>query len=90
MQMYPAYKPLDVLEEYAITFFSLLNEGYRMRYRHYLMMVSVISAPNMKEEHRKSFIKQLEWAGNDPSDILGTDTNGDDGIDDLKKMFRKL
>lgn len=68
--MYPAYKPRDVLEEYALTFFSMLNEGYRQMYEHYYMMAQLALIPMLKDNDRKKFMKQLEWASKPPSDIL--------------------
>lgn len=88
--MYPTYRPLDVMNEYAITFFSLLNEGYKLKYRHYTMLAQLISIPHMKDEHRNKLMKQLEFASSDPDDILKTDVQSNDGMADLKEMFRKL
>jgi len=70
MRMYPSYKLRDVLEEYAICFFTLLNEGYRQQYRHYQMLAQLSDLPHMDKSQRASFYENLKWASIDPSDIL--------------------
>lgn len=70
MQMYPAYKLCDVLDEYAVTFFALLNEGYRLKYANALLQGQLNDLPNMKDADRKKFYQQLEWASQHPGDIL--------------------
>lgn len=70
MRMYPAYKLRDVLEEYAITFYALLNEGYRLRYGDYQMLSRIADLPYMDKSDRQQFYKNLEWASTHPSDIL--------------------
>ena len=70
MRMYPAYKLRDVLNEYAITFFALLNEGYRLKHADYLMLAQISDLPNMEQKGRSKFYKNLEWASKHPSDIL--------------------
>lgn len=70
MQMYPAYKRSDVLAEYAITFFALLNEGYRKKYKNYQMLAQLSDLPKMAKTDRETFYRQLEWAATHPSDIL--------------------
>lgn len=74
--MYPAYKRRDVLEEYAITFFALLNEGYRIKARHYQMLAQISDLPSLKELDRKTIYRTLEWAATDPSDILKPSSQG--------------
>lgn len=86
MRMYPAYKLRDVLDEYAITFFTLLAEGYRYQYRHYYNLVNVFSVPYMEDDDRKEFIRNLEWATQEPSDILKP-SDDYSGIEDLKRML---
>lgn len=87
--MYPSYKVRDVLNEYAITYYAMLNEGYRQRYEHYNMLATIASIPIMRVEAINELMKQLEWATKDPSDILSS--SGDsDGIADLKKMLGKI
>lgn len=76
MQMYPAYRLRDVLDEYAITFFSLLNEGYRQRFEHYLMLAQLNDLPHMDKLQRRKFYKHLEWASMHPSDILKPRSKG--------------
>lgn len=70
MQMYPAYKLRDVLNEYAVIFFTLLNEGYRLRYAHYMMLSQIADLPGLDKENRKKFYRNLEWASTHPADIM--------------------
>jgi len=86
MGMYPAYKLSDVLNEYAVTFFTLLSEGYKRQAHRDLMAANVASVPHMDTAGREAFIRNLEWATKDPDDILGlNDSTGT--IDDLRKML---
>lgn len=90
MRMYPRYTVKDVLNEYAITFFTMLNEGYRLQNQHYLMMSQVISVPHMKDDARAGFMRQLEWAIKDPSDILKPDDDDSAGIKSVANLFKKV
>lgn len=76
MQMYPAYKLRDVLDEYAITFFALLNEGYRIRFKNYQILAQISDLPHADKSNRDTFYRNLEWATQDPSDILKTNSDG--------------
>lgn len=87
MQMYPSYRLRDVLDEYAITFFSLLNEGYRQRFKHYDMLGRLADLPYMNKEQRFQFYKSLEWASTHPSDILKTSGKGADD-DQIEKLLK--
>lgn len=81
MLMYPAYTAATVLDMYAISFMSLLNEGYRKRFKHYQMLAQISDLPQMDETHRDEFYRNLEWAATDPSDILkpsGTGSTDDE------------
>ncbi len=86
MQMYPAYKLADVMDEYAITFFALLNEGVRMRYRNYQMLATISDLPYMKAEKRAEIYNDLRWASTHPSDILNKDGAGSSDAD-IKKLM---
>lgn len=86
MLMYPSYRLRDVLDEYAITFFALLEEGYRQKHKHYQMMANIVSLPYVDSEARAKFNKTLQWATQDPSDILN-DEGDETAISDLKKML---
>lgn len=88
--MYPSYKLQDVLDEYAVTFYSLLETGYRQRFAHYQMLAQIASVSIMKDEMRQEFMRQLEWASKEPSDILNIDDGADDGMEDVKQLFRKI
>lgn len=86
--MYKGYTVRTVMDEYAITFFTMLNNGYRQQMERYKMLASIASVPHMKDEDRKDFMRQLEYAATDPSDILDTEGLDDySGLDKLKEMF---
>lgn len=85
MQMYPAYKLDDVLNEYALVFFALLNEGYRLKYQEYLILSNISLVPHGTENSRKAFLRQLQWAAQDPSDILKPSEGSPE--QDIKKIL---
>lgn len=88
MHFYPAYKRVDVMEEYAKTFFSLLSEGYRKQNREYLMLARIALLPHIKKDARTKFIKTLEYASKDPADILRTGNNNQ--ATDMNKVRKVL
>lgn len=88
MRFYPAYKRVDVMEEYAKTFFSLLSEGYRRQSRDYLMQARIILLPHIKKDARNKFIKTLEYASKDPADILRLGNNNQ--ATDMNKVKKVL
>lgn len=89
--MYPGYKNVRaVLDEYASTFFVLLAEGYRIRYKNYQMLTNIAMLPNAEDpETRTQFIEHLSVATTDPRDILNLDTDINDtsGIDLLRSIL---
>jgi len=88
--MYPGYKrPQDVLNEYAIVYFALLNEGYRQRNQDYLMLANITAIPRMESESANKFLKQLEWAAREPGDILKPSENAAT-TEQLKKFFGNI
>ena len=87
MQMYKGYKLRDVMDEYAIAFFTLLEQGYRLKLEEYRMQVNIISSPHMKEQDRKDLVRSLEQGATDMRDILTTDADDYSGLDDLRQMF---
>lgn len=87
MRLYPAYKLRDVLDEYAITFFALLNEAYRLKHGDYLMLAQLADLPNMEAKDRKVFYRNLEWASTHPADILKSDGKGSNPTD-IKKLLQ--
>lgn len=87
MRMYPAYKLRDVLDEYAISFFALLNEGYRLQHTEYLMLSHIADVPHMEEKSRAQFYRNLEWAATHPSDILKQDGEGSSPAE-IKKLLQ--
>lgn len=86
MRMYPGYKRQDVLDEYAISFFALLNEGYRLRHGDALLAAQISDLPGMEQADRKKFYQQLEWASQHPGDILRPEGGGSSPAD-IKKLL---
>lgn len=84
--MYPAYNVRTALDEYAVTFFALLNEGYRSRNRHYLMLGRISDLPHTKQDIRTKFYNALGWATKDASDILKPSGTGSSDAD-IKKAL---
>lgn len=76
MRIYPSYKLRDVLDEYAVSFFALLNEGYRLKHGDFLMLAQIADLPHMKKSERQDFYRSLEWAATHPSDILSSSGEG--------------
>ncbi len=88
MRFYPAYKAQDVMDEYAVRFFTLLNEGYREQHRSYLMLARIGLLPHVKKDARTKFLKTLEYASKDPADILRINSNGQ--ATDMNKVKKVL
>lgn len=86
MGMYPAYTVEMALNEYAVRFFALLNNGYRRRHAHYRMLAQLSMLPHMEKEPRAKLLKQLDWAATDPSDILSSSGNAN-SEQDIKRFF---
>lgn len=72
MRMYKGYTVRDVMDEYAITFSSLLEEGFRQEARDNLMKAHLAMAPEMKGEDWKNVVRDLKNASLSPDDILNT------------------
>lgn len=70
----------------AISFFALLNEGYRLAHYHYLMLAQLSDLPRMDKEARQNFYNNLEWASMHPSDILKPSGEGSSPTD-IKKAL---
>lgn len=70
LRFYPAYTKQTALDEYAITFFTLLNEGYRLESKHHLTLSKIILMPYYDKEARAKMLKSLEYASQHPDDIL--------------------
>lgn len=87
MQFYPAYKLQDVLDEYAIRFYMLLNEAYRIEAANYKMLATIAMLPG-NSELATQILDQLGWASKDPDDILSSSDDDYSGIDDLKRVLR--
>ena len=87
LQMYQGYTLHTALEMYAVSFFRLLDEGYRLKYQEYRMMANIVSVPDMKEMDRKAFLRQLDYASKSPDEVFNS---GDNTIEDAKQLFRKL
>lgn len=84
--MYPGYTLRSALDEYAITFFALLDEGYRQKAKDYRMLAQLLMAPEMEPKAWKQLLKSLDAAGHDVGDILKP--SGDySGIEKLRKVL---
>lgn len=84
--MYPGYqRPLNVLNEYAVTFFAMLNEGYRLRNERDLMLANIVILPHMDKKDSEAFLRKLSWAASNPDDIL--DSSGDASTPDEIRRF---
>lgn len=87
MRMYPSYKRRDVLDEYAISFFALLNEGYRLMFEHYKMLAHISDLPHIDDKSaREGFYRSLEWASQHPNDILKPSGEGSSPAE-IKKLL---
>ena len=86
MHMYPAYTVEGVLNEYAIRFFAMLNEGYRLKYDNARLLAQIADLPHMEQEDRNKFYKNLEWASMHPADILNSSGSGSSSAD-IKKLL---
>ena len=75
------------MDEYAVTFFTMLEYGYMAEAESLLMLATVASVPHMDEKDRKQFLRDLEQSAKGVSGILNTDTDDYSGIDKLKEMF---
>lgn len=62
MRFYPAYTKQAAWGEYSLTFFSLLEEGYKQESAKYLMLARIAILPNMHVAHQKDFMRQLDAA----------------------------
>lgn len=86
--MYPAYTRDMVLNEYAKSFFALLEEGYALRYANLRRMAQLFMAPEMKPEAWRSYMDNLELLSKPASDILIPDDDYT-GLEQLKREFKK-
>ena len=73
----------------AVTFLFLLNEGYRILHADYRMRATLALLPHFKnDEDRNKLLRQLEWASQHPSDILGSGDAGETNYDNIEKLLR--
>lgn len=86
MRMYPAYTLRQVLNEYAISFFALLNEGYRLEHQNYMMLAQIADLPYTDKTTREKFYQNLKWASSHPSDILKPSGEGSSPAE-IKKVL---
>lgn len=88
MAMYPAYRIEHVLKMPAKTFMALLNEGYRERYRKMRADAQTALLPYLDKKDRSKYLKNLDMAAQDLSDILEPSKSGNaHGDDDIKRFF---
>lgn len=84
--MYPGYKPREALEEYAIIFFTLLEEGYRKKAAEYLWQARLARVALADSDTYAEYTRKLELAASDGSDILNSD-GGDSTPTELKRVL---
>lgn len=73
----------------SVTFFALLNEGYRRYYREQQMSANIASLPYMEKQDRSRFLSELNNAAKEPRDIFNTDGLDDySGLEVLKNLTR--
>lgn len=60
LRFYSGYTAQTVLDEYAITFFSLVNAMFRLQATEYLNLVQVNAIPHMKESDARPAIEELK------------------------------
>lgn len=89
MRMYPGYKLQDALNEYATSFFSLLNEGYRLEAADKLLLAQIALLPHLKDSAQREVLRQMQWAAQHPDDILRP-SGADDGIESVKQMLGNM
>lgn len=86
MTMYPAYRYRDILEEYAITFYALLLEGYRIRHKHYETLAVIAELPSADPDYKKEYYRNLQYATMYPGDILKQEGQGSSPTE-IKKLL---
>lgn len=86
--MYPAYTRDAALNEYAKSFFALLEEGYALRYANLRRLAQLFMAPEMKPEAWREYMHNLEALSKRGSDILIPDDDYS-GLEQLKQEFKK-
>ena len=59
LRFYQGYTATTLLDEYAITFFSLVNAMYRVQAMEALDQVHIISIPNMEKSDSQKSIELL-------------------------------
>jgi hypothetical protein len=76
--MYPGYKPREVLTEYAVTFFAMLNEGYRLEAENMLLQFQLSHPEMYSADDTKALLRQLQFASKEAGDILDSDEEATD------------
>lgn len=86
--MYSGYRRQDIFKEYAVTFFALLNEGYRIRYSAAGLAAQIADLPSMEKVDRAKFYQELEWASTHPGDILKSEADAGSSPEEIKRLLR--
>ena len=84
--MYGGYTASSVLQEYSLTFFTLLNEGYRQRNEDSLVLSNITLLPHMEDKDRRRYLNSLNMASKDVNDILSPRGEGST-TGQLKRLF---
>jgi hypothetical protein len=76
-----------MLEMKAITFFTLLNDMYKIDAREKLALIGIGLVPHMKEDNAKKIISSYERASSDMIELL-QDNNDYSAIKELKTALK--
>jgi hypothetical protein len=84
--MYPQYKLRDALKMPAITFFTFLNVGYKLRAADLYLHAITSQGPEMKPESWDELLRHLRYADEGISAILEPDIDETDP-DKIRKLL---
>lgn len=90
MRYFPAYQLRDVMEMYAISFFALLEEGYRQENVGLRTQAHIIMLPHLRKDARGKFLRQLDSAAQDLSDILRPSTSATGSVEQSEAELKRL
>ena len=77
-----------MLDEYAIRFYALLEQAFRLEAMERLEHIGIISVPHMEKTERQMLINRFLDASSDILETgLGNNDTTTDGISKLKKEF---
>ncbi|PIW95319.1 MAG: hypothetical protein COZ85_00600 [Candidatus Moranbacteria bacterium CG_4_8_14_3_um_filter_34_16] len=86
LRFYQGYTMTDVLDEYAIRFFYLLDDMYKIKAEEQEAISMASAYPYMKKEDARTYMSNLSRAKRDIIDI-GRNNDNYDGLTALKKSL---